>query len=756
MLINHRCAQLAFAIAATVTACAHAEVPAPYNVAAGQAAQVTVRITTTNSSGTQFSEDSMIVPVTGIGSFGLLPNMPPFTFAEMKAGSKLNFGGGSLDFQLLCGVFGCVPVNVNLSTTTATMIANTGASIVGSGRADFGTTWTLSGNYVTTTPFSSSPGTLDATSVAPFGTTFTFDATGFIGSQLTIGAIEGDLDPSSFPAGTTARIRTTVVFGNTYIEGPYYLGPPPSCGTGEPCNTPHSASGCANSACCAIVCGIDPACCTVSWDSLCVNIAVERCNLTPENDHCNAARPLGFGRYPFTTLNTDTDGPPLISECADPGTSGLFTNDVWFRVVPPVNGGLAVSTCNHAGFDTNIVIYGSCGGVPLACNDNDSVCNGGTSRLIVPCTAGELYLIRVGGKGVSGTGEIDIALGDPAPIADGLAMQWPVSQGGNDHWYAVYALDGSKTFEEAQATAIALGGYPATITSDAESEFIRTRATPTFLGGPTAFGLVQAPGSAEPAGGWGWSNGEPLGYTNWNPGEPNNVGSENWGVVYPNGKWNDDRDSFGNVLVEFNSDPQLNTATWTTAEGGNGKTYSAVILPTRVTWQQAKVYAESLGAQLVSMETQAELQWIYRRFAAFTNMWTMTGYNVGPWVGLSRESGDWLWQSGEPVTESPWLPGEPNLTGDFACFYGGGDGPLPGLDDTFEANARRALIIEFPAPPCLGDIDNDGIVGGADLGLMLGSWGACPSGPCLADLNNDGVITGSDLGLLLGQWGVCP
>jgi hypothetical protein len=36
---------------------------------------------------------------------------------------------------------------------------------------------------------------------------------------------------------------------------------------------------------------------------------------------------------------------------------------------------------------------------------------------------------------------------------------------------------------------------------------------------------------------------------------------------------------------------------------------------------------------------------------------------------------------------------------------------------------------------------------------MLGSWGACPG--CAADLNQDGIVNGADLGLLLGSWGVC-
>ena len=72
-----------------------------------------------------------------------------------------------------------------------------------------------------------------------------------------------------------------------------------------------------------------------------------------------------------------------------------------------------------------------------------------------------------------------------------------------------------------------------------------------------------------------------------------------------------------------------------------------------------------------------------------------------------------------------------------------------------------SLVIDGPAQPpasCLGDLNLDGVVTGADLGLMLGAWGACPGGTpgCLGDLNLDGVVTGADLGLLLGAWGPCP
>ncbi|MFM7798836.1 MAG: hypothetical protein ACKPBA_07610 [Planctomycetota bacterium] len=62
-------------------------------------------------------------------------------------------------------------------------------------------------------------------------------------------------------------------------------------------------------------------------------------------------------------------------------------------------------------------------------------------------------------------------------------------------------------------------------------------------------------------------------------------------------------------------------------------------------------------------------------------------------------------------------------------------------------------IIPPTAPACPADLNNDGVVNGADLGLLLGAWGPCSG--CAADLNADGVVNGADLGLLLGAWGPC-
>ena len=46
------------------------------------------------------------------------------------------------------------------------------------------------------------------------------------------------------------------------------------------------------------------------------------------------------------------------------------------------------------------------------------------------------------------------------------------------------------------------------------------------------------------------------------------------------------------------------------------------------------------------------------------------------------------------------------------------------------------------------DLNGDGAVDGADLGIMLAEWG----GPGAADLDGNGIVDGADIGLLLAAW----
>jgi len=73
-------------------------------------------------------------------------------------------------------------------------------------------------------------------------------------------------------------------------------------------------------------------------------------------------------------------------------------------------------------------------------------------------------------------------------------------------------------------------------------------------------------------------------------------------------------------------------------------------------------------------------------------------------------------------------------------------------DDEFDTEEHAFINALFISVGCGADLNNDGVVDGADLGLFLGDWGG---GATPADLNADGIVDGADLGLLLGDWGPC-
>ena len=127
-------------------------------------------------------------------------------------------------------------------------------------------------------------------------------------------------------------------------------------------------------------------------------------------------------------------------------------------------------------------------------------------------------------------------------------IQWTVGSGGNGHWYELVESP-DIIWTEARDDAVLRGGHLATITSQAENDFIGTNLLASALAEKYWLGGYQdhsAPDYSEPGGGWVWITGETWSYANWTSGEPNNnSGNEDYLNIYANAslfaKWNDVR-----------------------------------------------------------------------------------------------------------------------------------------------------------------------------------------------------------------------
>ncbi|SDG89148.1 lectin-like protein [Alloyangia pacifica] len=169
-------------------------------------------------------------------------------------------------------------------------------------------------------------------------------------------------------------------------------------------------------------------------------------------------------------------------------------------------------------------------------------------------------------------GTTDIFLATLQEFDVGDLVQWKVEDGGNGHWYEY--VETPLPWEEARADAegrvfMRMPGYLATITSQAENDFINSITPPNVWAGGS---------DAEVEGTWRWVGGPEAGqvfwteangtitYADWGGQEPNNAWSEPPGedyltahALYADGSWADNgvppnpNQAFG-YLVEY-SDP---------------------------------------------------------------------------------------------------------------------------------------------------------------------------------------------------------
>ncbi len=108
-----------------------------------------------------------------------------------------------------------------------------------------------------------------------------------------------------------------------------------------------------------------------------------------------------------------------------------------------------------------------------------------------------------------------------------------------------YVTNTATSWTTAQANAVAAGGHLATVTSQAENDFINNNGTASS--GSFWLGLQNV--NLTPT--FQWVNGEPVSYTNWNDGEPNETHQQVYArLISGTGKWTDRLNSatFNGVL----------------------------------------------------------------------------------------------------------------------------------------------------------------------------------------------------------------
>ena len=145
------------------------------------------------------------------------------------------------------------------------------------------------------------------------------------------------------------------------------------------------------------------------------------------------------------------------------------------------------------------------------------------------------------------------------------------------------------------------------------------------------------------------------------------------------------------------------------------------------------------------------------------NGW-VTVPSSGFWTfGTESDDGSRLWIGDELVVDNDGLHGMQSRSGEIGLEAGTHAIRV----DFFERGGGAGCIVRFGGPGVAfgvipdanwshgggdapsPDINGDGLVNGADIGLLLGGWGQ----PGITDLNGDGDTNGADLGLLLGAWG---
>jgi len=124
------------------------------------------------------------------------------------------------------------------------------------------------------------------------------------------------------------------------------------------------------------------------------------------NDRCQCPIEVVEGTHPYSNVGATTDGPNEPTMCVFEFGNTNVDADIWYCYTATCTGTAMASLCG-SDYDTRLAVYAGCGcptAAPLACSDDDCGTGAGNvqSRVTFAATAGQKYLVRVGGYLFSG------------------------------------------------------------------------------------------------------------------------------------------------------------------------------------------------------------------------------------------------------------------------------------------------------------------------------------------------------------------
>ena len=227
----------------------------------------------------------------------------------------------------------------------------------------------------------------------------------------------------------------------------------------------------------------------------------------------------------------------------------------------------------------------------------------------------------------------------------------------NGHYYGLSV--NTKTWTEAKADCEANGGHLVTIADEAEQTAIEK-----LLSYDTSTDAWIGATDEATEGEWTWCTEEEFVYTNWQSGQPdNNKSTEHYAGIYINGfVWNDWPASHTmKYICEWEELPPEDIFSEYKFYGLEYKGHYYGLSQNKLTWEDAKVSCESVGGELVSINT-ADEQTLIERLLEFT-------HTIDHWIGAFKADGLWQWVDGEVIGYNAWYPGEPSGNADTAQIY---------------------------------------------------------------------------------------